>query len=313
VKRILNENRIVVLAGGVGAAKFIDGLIRVIDPERLVIIVNTGDDLDLFGLKICPDIDIITYTLANVIDRDKGWGFSNETFNSLKLLQKYYDIGWFNLGDKDLATHIFRTDLFNQGLSKSEITSIICRKLGIKARVIPMCNESVITKIKTSSEEMHFEEYYIKYRCEPTILDFFFDGIDKANPVKGVITELKEAEKIIISPSNPFVSIGTILGVQGIKDVLKQKRKNVYGISPIVEGKAIKGPADKLMQCLGYEVSCKTVAEIYREILANFIIDKRDSFLKPDIEQLGLNCYCFDTIMDNLEKKKALAEFVMNL
>jgi LPPG:FO 2-phospho-L-lactate transferase len=309
----MNKNKIVVLAGGVGAAKFIDGLSRIVDPERLVIIVNTGDDLDLFGLKICPDIDIITYTLANVIDRDKGWGFSNETFNSLKLLQKYYDIGWFNLGDKDLATHIFRTDLFNQGFTKSKITSIICKKLGVKSRVIPMCNESVITKIKTPSKEMHFEEYYIKYQCKPTILDFYFDGIDKAKPVKGVITELKKAEKIIISPSNPFVSIGTILGVKGIADLLKQKRKKVYGVSPIVEGKAIKGPADKLMECLGYDVSCKTVAEIYRKVLANFIIDKRDSFLKPEIEQLGLNCYCFDTIMDNLEKKKALAEFVMNL
>ena len=313
MKTIVNKNKIVVLAGGVGAAKFIDGLCRIVDPERLVIIVNTGDDLELFGLKICPDIDIITYTLANLIDRDKGWGYMDETFNSLKLLKKYYDVGWFNLGDKDLATHIFRTDLFNQGFSKSEITSIICSKLGIKSQVIPMCNESVITKIKTSSKEMHFEEYYIKYNCEPTILDFYFDGIDNAKPIEGVITEINKAEKIIISPSNPFVSIGTILSIKGIKDALKRSRKKVYGISPIVEGKVIKGPADKLMECLGYEVSCKAVAEIYKDILNNFIIDVKDSFLKTEIEQLGLNCYCFDTIMDNLEKKKALAEFVMNL
>jgi LPPG:FO 2-phospho-L-lactate transferase len=313
VKTIINKKNIVVLAGGVGAAKFIDGLCRIVDPERLVIIVNTGDDLELFGLKICPDIDIITYTLANVIDRDKGWGYMDETFNSLKLLEKYYDVGWFNLGDKDLATHIFRTDLFKQGFSKSEITSIICNKLGVKSQVIPMCNESVITKIKTPSKEMHFEEYYIKYRCEPIILDFYFDGIENAKPVEEIITNIKEAEKVIISPSNPFVSIGTILSVKGIKDALKRIREKVYGISPIVEGKVIKGPADKLMECLGYEVSCKTVAAIYKDILNNFIIDVRDSFLKTEIEQLGLNCHYFDTIMDNLEKKKALAEFVMNL
>ena len=313
MKKIVNKNKIVVLAGGVGAAKFIDGLCRIVDPERLVIIVNTGDDLELFGLKICPDIDIITYTLANVIDRDKGWGYMDETFNSLKLLEKYYDVGWFNLGDKDLATHILRTDLFNQGFSKSEITSIICRKLGIKSQVIPMCNEPVMTKIKTSSKEMHFEEYYIKYQCEPIISDFYFDGIDNANPVEDVITKIKEAVKIIISPSNPLVSIGTILSVKGIRDALRQIRKKVYGISPIIEGKVIKGPADKLMECLGYDVSCKAVAEIYKEILNNFIIDEKDSFLKPEIEHLGLNCYCFDTIMDNLEKKKALAKFVMNL
>ena len=310
---MVNNNKIVVLAGGVGAAKFIDGLCTIVDPERLVIIVNTGDDLELFGLKICPDIDIITYTLANVIDRDKGWGFMNETFNSLKLLEKYYDIGWFNLGDKDLATHIFRTNLFNQGFSKSEITSIICNKLGVKSQVIPMCNESVITKIKTSSNEMHFEEYYIKYQCEPDILDFYFDGIDNASPVEGVITKIEEAEKIIISPSNPFVSIETILSVKGIRNALKRKREKVYGISPIVEGKVIKGPADKMMECLGYEVSCKAVAEIYKDILSNFIIDIKDSYLKPEIEQLGLNCYCFDTIMNNLEKKKSLAKFVMKL
>ena len=310
---MVKKNKVIVLAGGVGAAKFLDGLIRVIDPERLVIIVNTGDDIDLFGLKICPDLDIITYTLANIIDKEKGWGIKEETFNSLMFLEKYYDIGWFNLGDKDLATHIFRTDLYNQGYSKSEITSIICKKLEIKSQIIPMCNEPVITKIKTSSKTMHFEEYYIKYQCKPKIQGIFFEGIEQANPVDGVINEIENAEKIIICPSNPVVSIGTILQVKGINEALKETKEKVCGISPIIEGKTVKGPADKLLEFLGYEVSSKAVAELYKEILTHFVIDKRDSVLKSKIDELGLNCYLFDTLMNNIEKKRALAEFVINL
>lgn len=307
------DKKIIVLAGGVGAAKFLDGLSRVVDPERIVVIVNTGDDIDLFGLKISPDIDIITYTLANVIDGDKGWGYKEETFNSLKIFEKFYGIGWFNLGDKDLATHIFRTDLYNQGYSKSEITSIISKKLGVKSKIVPMCNEPVITKIETPLKIMHFEEYYIKYQCEPPIQGVFFDGIDKARPVDGLIMEIKKAERIIISPSNPIVSIGTILGVRGIKDALIEVREKVYGISPIIEGKTVKGPADKLLKFLGYEISSMAVAELYKEFLTHFIIDKKDSILKPNIEDLGLKCYVFDTLMDNIEKKKALAKFLMSL
>ncbi|TFG25861.1 MAG: 2-phospho-L-lactate transferase [Promethearchaeota archaeon] len=310
---MVKKNKIIVLAGGVGAAKFLDGLIRVIDPERLVIIVNTGDDIDLFGLKICPDLDIITYTLANLVDRDKGWGIEGETFNSLKFLEKFYETGWFNLGDKDLATHIFRTDLYNQGYSKSEITSIICKKLEVKSQIIPMCNEPVTTKIKTSSKNMHFEEYYIKYQCKPAIQGLSFEGIEQANPVDGVITEIENAEKIIICPSNPIVSIGTILQVKGIKEALKQSKEKGYAISPIIEGKTVKGPADKLLEFLGYEVSSKAVAELYKEILTHLVIDERDFFLKSKIEDLGLNCYLFDTLMNNIEKKKALAKFIMNL
>ena len=310
---MVKTNKIIVLAGGVGAAKFLDGLIKVIDPERLTILVNTGDDIDLFGLKICPDLDIITYTLADVVDREKYWGIKEETFNSLKMLERFYETGWFNLGDKDLATHIFRTDLFNQGYSKSEITSIICKKFEVKSQIIPMCNEPVITKIKTSSKTMHFEEYYIKYQCKPIIQGIFFEGIDKAKPIDGIITEIHNAEKIVICPSNPIVSIGTILQVKGIKQALKESKERVYGISPIIEGRTIKGPADKFLEFLGYEVSCKAVAELYKDILTHFVIDKRDSFLKTEIEELGVKCYLFDTLMNNIEKKKALAKFVMNL
>ncbi|MFX1569864.1 MAG: 2-phospho-L-lactate transferase [Promethearchaeota archaeon] len=309
----MKKNYYVVLAGGIGAAKFIRGLIEVVNPELLKIIINTGDDIELFGLKICPDLDIITYTLANLIDREKGWGFSNETFNCLQNLKKFYDIGWFNLGDKDLATHIYRTDLFNQGFDKAEITNLICKDLGIKAQLLPMCNEPVETYITTSAGKMHFEEFFIKYQCKPEILKIEFNGIEKAEPVEGILQYIEEAKNIIICPSNPIVSIGTILRVKGIKKALSLVKEKVIAISPIIEGAPVKGPADKMMKSLGLEVSCVGVAKFYQDFLGHFIIDNRDSKLQPFIEELGIKSYLYDTIMVNLRKKIELAQFVINL
>ncbi|MFX0188428.1 MAG: 2-phospho-L-lactate transferase [Candidatus Hodarchaeota archaeon] len=308
----MSKDHYLILAGGVGAAKFIEGLVQVVDPKLLKIIVNTGDDIELFGLKICPDLDIITYTLANLVDKSKGWGFVNESFNCLRILEKYYDIGWFNAGDKDLATHIYRTDLFNQGFNKAEITKKICKKLGVKPEIIPMCNENVETYIKTSEKNMHFEEYFIKHQCEPHILDVEFKGIDKAKPVDGVLEYIEEAKKIIICPSNPIVSIGTILQVKGIRESLTKVKNKVYAISPIIEGTAVKGPADKLMRSFDLEVSALGVAKYYKEFLGNFVIDNKDCRLKPKIEKLGIRTFCFDTLMINLKKKKELAQFLIN-
>ncbi|MFX1498654.1 MAG: 2-phospho-L-lactate transferase [Promethearchaeota archaeon] len=309
----MNSNNYLILAGGVGAAKFIDGLAHVINQEKLNIVINTGDDIELFGLRICPDIDIITYTLANEIDEKKGWGFKNETFNCLNVLRKYYQFGWFNLGDKDLATHLFRTDLFKQGLNKAEITSIISERLNVKAQLFPMCNEDVKTTIITEIKSMHFEEYYLKYKCEPKIKGIKFNGISKAKPIEDVLRYIKNAKKIIISPSNPIVSIGTILQVKGIKKALRDVKEKVIAISPIIEGKTVKGPADKLMDFLDLEVSCIGVAKYYQDFLGTFIIDNKDCHLKSKIQEFGIKTYCFDTIMENLDKKKKLAQFVLNI
>ena len=309
----MSDNYYLVLAGGVGAAKFIEGLASIIDPALLKIIINTADDIELYGLKICPDIDIITYTLANIVDKQKGWGVQDETFNCLSVLKKYYDFEWFNIGDKDLATHIFRTDLFKKGYNKTEITSVICEKLGIRSQLIPMSNEEVQTFITTDLKTMHFEEYYIKYQCEPKVLDINFYGIDKAQPVMGVLEYINEAEKVLICPSNPIVSIGTILELPGIRDALKKVKQKVIAISPIIEGATVKGPADKLMRCLGLEVSCVGVAKYYKDILDHFVIDKKDCNLKSEIEELGIHTYCYDTLMDSIEKKKKLAQFVIDI
>lgn len=309
----MSENYYVLLAGGVGAAKFIEGLAQIIKPELLKIIVNTGDDIELFGLKICPDLDIITYTLANLVDVEKGWGFVDETFNCLSVLKNYYDTGWFNAGDKDLATHIYRTDLFKQGFEKAEIINLICQNLGVKSHLIPMSNETVETFITTPLESMHFEEYFIKHQCKPEILNIEFKGIEKAMPVKNVLKYIKRAKKVIICPSNPIVSIGTILQVKGMKDALSKAKDKVFAISPIIEGATVKGPADKMMKYYGLEVSCIGIASFYKEFLGNFIIDNKDCELKTKIEELGIKTYCYDTLMINLKKKIDLAKYIINL
>ncbi|MFX1364312.1 MAG: 2-phospho-L-lactate transferase [Promethearchaeota archaeon] len=309
----MNDNFYVVLAGGVGAAKLIEGLTNVVSPELLKIIVNTGDDIELFGLKICPDLDIITYTLANLVDKEKGWGFKDETFNCLSILKRYYNTGWFNAGDYDLATHIYRTDLFKQGFSKAEITNMICKNLGVKSHLIPMCNENVQTFITTPSGTMHFEEYFIKHQCKPKVLNIHFEGIQNSVPIKNVLKYIEDAKKIIICPSNPIVSIGTIVQVKGIKKALSKVKDKIYSVSPIIEGSPIKGPADKLMKCIGLEISCLGVAKYYREFLGHFIIDNKDCSLKPKIEELGIKTYCYDTLMVDLLKKKDLAQFIIQL
>jgi LPPG:FO 2-phospho-L-lactate transferase len=309
----MSDKFYLVLAGGVGAAKFIEGLAHIINPKVLKIVVNTGDDLELYGLKICPDLDIITYTLANVVDKEKGWGFEKESFNCLDILKTYYGMEWFNLGDKDLATHLYRTDLMRSGYTKAEATKSICEKLGVESEIIPMCNEEVQSIIYTKLGKMHFEEYYIKYKCEPQVSRIEFKGIEEAKPNKNILQYINNAHKIFISPSNPIVSIGTILEVPEIRESLERVKKKVIGISPIIAGKTIKGPADKLMRTIGLEVSCVGVANFYKDIMAHFVIDNKDITLKSDIEVLDIKPYCFDTIMTNLEKKKALGKFVLNL
>ncbi len=309
----MKEDIYVILAGGVGASKFIQGIAPLVDPHQLKIIVNTGDDIELFGLKICPDLDIITYTLANLIDKEKGWGYINETFNCLNILKKYYELDWFGLGDKDLATHIYRTDLFKKGYAKTQITQKICLKLGINHEIFPMCNEQVETLIKTIDKLMHFEEYYIKYSSEPEIIGIEFKGIKNAKMIPAVEKYLENAKKIIICPSNPIVSIGTILSVGEMRKILMNYRDKVYAISPIVKNAPIKGPADKLLKYYGLEVSCVGVAKYYKDIMKHFIIDELDRSRINEIENLGINAYCFDTMMTNQMKKENLARHVLSL
>jgi len=307
------NSKILVLAGGIGAAKLIRGLIEVLPQENFQIIVNTGDDIELFGLKICPDIDIITYTVANLVNENKGWGFKDESFTCLNILKKYYGFNWFNIGDKDAATHIFRTDLMSKGFSKSEATKKICDRLGVKCDIIPMTDTWVETHIITPRGDIHFEEYFIKYKTNIGIKDVIFRGIDQAKPVKGVLEKIKQAKKIIICPSNPIVSIKPILEIKGIRVALKEVKDKVIGVSPLIKGAPVKGPTDKLMKALNLEVSSFGIAKYYADILGHFIIDIRDEKFTSKIENLGIKTYLYDILMINLQKKVALAKYILNL
>ncbi|MCP8323158.1 MAG: 2-phospho-L-lactate transferase [Candidatus Methylarchaceae archaeon HK02M2] len=299
------------LAGGVGAAKFLDGLVRVVKGEDISIIVNTGDDIELYGLHISPDIDIVIYTLACIVDDKKGGGIKGDTFNCLGKLKKFGYETWFKLGDKDLATHINRSILLKKGLKLSEVTDRECKVLGVKAKIIPMTDDDVKTIVITDKGEIHFQEYMVKSKTQERVLQIRFKGVTKAKPAPGVINSIKKARIIIICPSNPIVSIGTILSIQEIRESLKDTKAKVIGISPLIAGKTVKGPADKLMNSLGMEVSAYGVAKLYQDFLDAFVIDIADKNLKERIESLGIKVFVTDTIMKGLKNKEELAKFTL--
>ena len=304
---------ITTLAGGVGAARFLQGLVHVVPPEEVVTIVNTGDDIEFYGLHISPDVDIVAYTLAGIVDEEKGWGMRGDTFNCLNMLRKYGYETWFMLGDKDLATHIHRTLLLKSGLKLSEVTEKIRKALGVKVKIIPMTNDKVQTKIVTNVGEMHFQEYLVKRKAQDPVLDVKFEGIERAEPAPGVIEAILNADGIIICPSNPIVSIGPILSIKGVKEALKKTKAKIVAISPIVGGAPIKGPADKLMRGLGIEVSALGIAKIYKNFLDALVIDNVDRDLKPKIEEIGIKVHVTDTIMRTLESKIKLAKETFRL
>jgi LPPG:FO 2-phospho-L-lactate transferase len=300
--------KVTCLAGGVGAARFLQGLVRVVPPENVKVIVNTGDDIVLYGLEISPDIDIVTYTLAGIVDTEKGWGIQGDSFGFLEQMRKYGHETWFNLGDQDLATHINRTILLREGYSLLDVTRIHCQALGLKTCILPMTNDRVQTYIETNKGLIHFEEYLIKYRSSDTVLGVKFLGADTAEPAPGVIESIEEADVIIIAPSNPIVSIGTILSLKDVKATLMKTNAAIGGISPIIGGSPVKGPADKLMRGLGYEVCASSVALIYRDFLDHFVIDDVDKPIADKILKMGIDVTFTNTIMKTIDDKVNLAK-----
>jgi LPPG:FO 2-phospho-L-lactate transferase len=302
---------ITALAGGVGAARLLQGLVKVVPEEEITVIVNTGDDIELFGLHISPDLDTIMYTLAGIVDEEKGWGIRGDTFHCLEMLRRYGHETWFNLGDKDFATHIYRTHLLKKGLSPSETTRKLCQKLGVELEILPMTDDKFQTKVVTVGGTMHFQEYFVKRKAQDEIIDVMFEGAEKAQPASGVVDSILSSDAIIICPSNPIVSIGTILSVKGIKSALEETEAKVVAISPIVGGSPIKGPADQLMRGLGLEVSAYAVADLYRAFLDTFVIDQVDQAEKERIKGLGLNVVTTNTIMKDLKDKVQLARVAL--
>jgi LPPG:FO 2-phospho-L-lactate transferase len=302
---------ITALAGGVGAARFLTGLTQLVKQEDITIIVNTGDDMNMFGLHISPDIDIITYTLTGIVNEEKGWGIKDDTFQCLKMLNKIGLDTWFALGDKDLATHIFRTEMLKKGYTLTQITEKMCRSLGLRTKVLPMTNEKFETWIHLKEKFVHFEEYFVRRASKDDILGVEFIGASDAKPAPGIIEALMTSEKIVICPSNPIVSIGTILSVKGIRGTLQKTNAKIVGVSPIVAGAAIKGPADKMLTCLGLEVSAYSVAKLYSDFLDVFVIDVKDSEQAQRIRHLGIDVKVTNTIMKSLDDKIGLAKTVL--
>jgi LPPG:FO 2-phospho-L-lactate transferase len=299
---------IVTLAGGVGAARFLEGVVQVVPPEDVTAIVNTGDDITLHGLYISPDVDIVTYTLAGIVEESQGWGVRGDTTHTLDMLKRLGADTWFLLGDRDLATHIRRTELLRAGTTLTEIADQFRRALGVATRIIPMCNEPVGTYIDTTAGRMHFEHYLVQRHAQDHVLGVHFEGADAARPAPGVLEAIRDAEAILIAPSNPIVSVGTILAVPGIRAALEATAAPVVAVSPIVGGAAIKGPAAPLLTALGYEVSARGVAECYAGLADVLVIDQVDAALAGDIRATGMEVVVADTIMRGPAEKRALAQ-----
>jgi LPPG:FO 2-phospho-L-lactate transferase len=317
---------IAVLAGGVGAARFLRGLVRSTSASNITAIINTADDTVLHGLHISPDIDTVTYTLANAIDPVRGWGLENETWAAMEALGRYAAIkpphssaapNWFNLGDKDLATHFYRTARLAEGALLDQITSEIASAWNLDIRLLPMTNDRVRTIVTLAEDcsagpagtEISFQEYFVQHRHSVSISHVRFDGAESAKPLGLEI--LRDAEVIIIAPSNPLVSIAPLRAIPGIDESLAKRRESVVAISPIVAGAALKGPADRLMVELGHEASVVGVARLYSPICSTLVIDAADEHLSALVEAEGMRCVVTNTIMSTPEVSEQLARTVL--
>ncbi|HLW70439.1 MAG TPA: 2-phospho-L-lactate transferase [Candidatus Binataceae bacterium] len=296
-----------------GAAKFIRGLVRRFDPRLLNIIVNTGDDEQFYGLHVSPDVDTIIYTLGGVVNRANGWGLADESFHALDALGRFFGKPWFNLGDRDIATHLYRTERLRAGATITEVTAEIARCFGVKSRILPMSDDRVHTHVKLKGKSaLPFQEYFVRGRARGAVESIELRGIERAAPAPDVIPTIVRSHAIILAPSNPFVSLGPILQLDGVRDALCSVRDRVAAISPIVGGKPVKGPADKMMRGLGHEVSPLGVARLYRDFAGLFVLDKIDSRYLEPIRDLGLNAIATDTIMGTPARAERLATVVLN-
>jgi len=307
----MSRGSVVALAGGVGAARFLDGLTRVLAPERIFIIGNTADDAEIHGLHISPDLDTVTYTLAGLADPRRGWGIRGDSFRCLEALGRLGTDTWFQLGDRDLAIHLYRTERLRQGARLTDITAEITAALGVRSEIVPMSDDRVRTRICTSTGELEFQTYFVKRRARDTVISVRFDGASEATAARGVIEAIASADAIILCPSNPFISIGPILAVQGIREALQSKRDRVLAISPIVGGRALKGPAAHMMKSMRMHPAAVEVARLYADFVSIFVLDEVDQKQALLVEKLAIRPVVADTVMRGMREKKALARLVV--
>jgi len=303
---------IVVLAGGTGAAKLIRGLATLVDPARLFVIGNTGDDLEWWGLHVSPDLDSVTYALAGLLDPARGWGCRDETFNCLQAMQRLGRETWFQIGDRDLATHLQRTALLRHGVRLSGATRAISEALGVSAQIVPMSDDAVRTEIETPSGWLSLEEFFVRERCKPEVRRVEYAGARVAKPAPGVLEAIEDAEAVVVGCSNPVTSIAPILAVPGITEGLEKTRAAVVAVSPIVGGAAVSGPAGKLLLARGLPVSPTSVAEMYRPWLDALVLDARDRALGPDLERGGVRPVFADALMPTAAAEATLARATLD-
>ena len=304
---------VVVLSGGVGGAKLVLGLSRVVDPAALTVVANTGDDFDHLGLRVCPDVDTLVYALAGLDDPATGWGRAGESGNFMEAVGALGEDTWFFLGDKDLAMHVARTRRLAAGERLGAVTGGVCRRLGVAARILPMSDDPVSTVVETGEGRLPFQHYFVRDRCRPAVRGFRYDGAETAAPGAGVMEALaaEGLRAAIVAPSNPFVSIDPILAVPGVREALRACRAPVVAVTPIVGRRAIKGPTAKMMRELGVEVSPVAVARRYRDFADGFVLDASDAELAPRVTASGLRALTVNTVMDSLDDRTMLARDVL--
>jgi LPPG:FO 2-phospho-L-lactate transferase len=309
---------IAVLAGGIGAARFLQGLLAVHRPSDVTIVSNVGDDAEFFGLHVSPDIDAVLYHLAGMADEQRGFGIKDDTFHVLEALRRFGYDTWFSLGDRDIATCVARTDLLRRGRSFAEATDEIARALGVPARVLPAAEDRLRTVIRTDDGLLDFQDWMVKRQASLPAREIVLDGADSARPTAGVLEAISGATAVLITPSNPLVSIGPILAVPGLRETLRGAKAKVVAVSPIIAGATIKGPAARMLRDQGLEASAAAVAGLYGDFLDVFVIDNADAALKPEIEAIEpppgrppLEVVVTDTIMNSMDKKTALARAVL--
>jgi len=300
-----------VLAGGTGAAKFLRGLVQVVPEEQVHVIVNVGDDTDVWGLHISPDIDSITYALAGKLDTLRGWGLVNETFRCLETIEAFGMPGWFRLGDQDLATHLTRTHLLRSGLSLSETVERMSKAMGVKARVLPATDDPVRTKVETPQGMLGFQEFFVREQWKPEVRSVSYAGATEARAPAVVLDSIRDAQLVIIAPSNPITSIGPILALHQVREALRCTRAEVIAISPLIGNAAVSGPAAKLMEACGYEVSPSGVARCYHDFLNNIVIDVRDGALASSIRYETIGVRVTNLLMPDDSAARKLAEFIV--
>lgn len=302
---------ILALSGGTGGSKMVDGLAQVHGQPGLTAVVNTGDDGDFYGLRVCPDLDICTYVLAGVVN-ERGWGYAGDTFRCLEGLATYGREAWFGLGDRDLATHIHRTLRMREGLGLSAITAEICARLGVEATVLPMTDEPVRTRITTATGEKTFQEYLVRDGASEEITRIEMLGIGSARPAPGLMAAIADAEAIVIAPSSPVVSIGTILGVPGVRAAVAARREDTVAVSPIIAGAPVEGPAARFLRGAGHdECSATQMARMYADVAGTFVMDDRDLAEAPAVEALGLRAVLTDVLMPDAAGRARLAATVL--